>query len=36
VVALGLWQLGKKDVPVYDGGWAEWNVADDTPTEIAA
>jgi thiosulfate/3-mercaptopyruvate sulfurtransferase len=36
VAALGLWQLGRKDVPVYDGGWAEWNLADDTPTEIAA
>jgi thiosulfate/3-mercaptopyruvate sulfurtransferase len=36
VAAIGLWQLGKKDVPVYDGSWFEWQLADDTPAEIAA
>jgi thiosulfate/3-mercaptopyruvate sulfurtransferase len=31
VVALALHQLGRKDVAVYDGSWAEWGLADDTP-----
>ncbi len=35
LVALALFQLGKKEVPVYDGSWAEWNLMDDVPAEVA-
>ena len=35
VVALGLYLLGHKTAAVYDGSWAEWGLAEDTPT-IAA
>lgn len=31
VVALGLYQLGKKDVAIYDGSWAEWGGDLSTP-----
>jgi thiosulfate/3-mercaptopyruvate sulfurtransferase len=31
VVALALQLLGKEDGAVYDGSWAEWGLADDTP-----
>ena len=31
VLALSLYQLGKEDVAVYDGSWAEWAARDDTP-----
>ncbi|MCW2246539.1 thiosulfate/3-mercaptopyruvate sulfurtransferase [Azospirillum fermentarium] len=31
VLALGLYQLGKTDVAVYDGSWAEWGLPGDTP-----
>jgi thiosulfate/3-mercaptopyruvate sulfurtransferase len=31
VLALALHLLGKPDVAVYDGSWAEWGLADDTP-----
>jgi thiosulfate/3-mercaptopyruvate sulfurtransferase len=31
MVALALHQLGHKDAAVYDGSWAEWGLADDTP-----
>jgi thiosulfate/3-mercaptopyruvate sulfurtransferase len=31
VVALALQLLGKEDAAVYDGSWAEWGLADDTP-----
>jgi thiosulfate/3-mercaptopyruvate sulfurtransferase len=33
VLALALHLLGKTDVAVYDGSWAEWGLADDTPVE---
>ena len=28
--ALGLFLLGQKEVPVYDGSWSEWGARDDT------
>jgi len=31
VVALGLYRLGRRDVPVYDGSWTEWAGRSDTP-----
>lgn len=31
VLALSLYELGKEDVAVYDGSWAEWALRDDTP-----
>jgi thiosulfate/3-mercaptopyruvate sulfurtransferase len=36
VVALGLYMLGHKDAAVYDGSWAEWGLAEDTPVVAAA
>ncbi|WP_029006764.1 3-mercaptopyruvate sulfurtransferase [Azospirillum halopraeferens] len=33
VLVLGLHLLGRTDVPVYDGSWAEWGLPGDTPTE---
>ena len=33
--ALGLYLLGRKDVAVYDGSWAEWGLAEDTPAVAA-
>lgn len=35
VVALGLYLLGNKSTAVYDGSWAEWGLADDTPAAAA-
>lgn len=35
VVALALHRLGRADVPVYDGSWAEWSSAEDTPAVAA-
>jgi len=35
VIALGLYLLGHTDAAVYDGSWAEWGLAEDTPA-IAA
>ena len=31
--AFGLYLLGHENVPVYDGSWAEWGAADETPAE---
>lgn len=31
VVALALYLIGHKDAAVYDGSWAEWGLAEDTP-----
>jgi thiosulfate/3-mercaptopyruvate sulfurtransferase len=33
MLALGLHLIGKHDVAVYDGSWAEWGTAKDTPVE---
>jgi len=35
VVALGLYLLGRKTAAVYDGSWAEWGLAEDTPAVAA-
>jgi thiosulfate/3-mercaptopyruvate sulfurtransferase len=35
VVALGLHLLGHRTVAVYDGSWAEWELAEDTPAVAA-
>jgi thiosulfate/3-mercaptopyruvate sulfurtransferase len=35
VTALGLYLLGQKTVAVYDGSWAEWGLAEDTPAVAA-
>lgn len=33
VLALGLHELGREDVAVYDGSWSEWGSRRDTPVE---
>jgi thiosulfate/3-mercaptopyruvate sulfurtransferase len=33
MLALGLHLIGREDIAVYDGSWAEWGLADDTPAE---
>ncbi len=33
VLALALYQLGLKHVPLYDASWAEWGRLDDTPKQ---
>lgn len=33
VLALALYTLGHTDAAVYDGGWAEWGMLDDTPAQ---
>ena len=32
-LAFGLYLTGRDDVAVYDGSWAEWGLAEDTPVE---
>ncbi len=34
VVSLGLYLIGNKSVPVYDGSWSEWGAREDTPVEV--
>jgi thiosulfate/3-mercaptopyruvate sulfurtransferase len=36
LLALALAQVGRWDVAVYDGSWAEWGGRDDTPVTIGA
>jgi len=33
VVILALYQIGRTDVPMYDGSWSEWGRRPDTPTQ---
>lgn len=33
MLAFGLFLTGRSDVAIYDGSWAEWGLADDTPAE---
>ncbi len=35
ILALAFYELGKKDVSVYDGSWAEWGAMDGLPVEAA-
>jgi len=35
LVALALYRLGHPDVAIYDGSWAEWSRAEDTPAVAA-
>jgi len=35
IVALGLYLIGKKEVPVFDGSWAEWASKPDSPIETS-
>lgn len=34
-ISLGLYLLGQKDVPVYDGSWSEWGARNDTEKRTA-
>ncbi len=33
MLAFGLYLTGRTDVAIYDGSWAEWGLAEDTPVE---
>jgi thiosulfate/3-mercaptopyruvate sulfurtransferase len=35
ILALGLHLIGRDDVALYDGSWAEWGLPGDTPVETA-
>ncbi|HYD30347.1 MAG TPA: 3-mercaptopyruvate sulfurtransferase, partial [Azospirillaceae bacterium] len=36
VLAMSLYLLGREDVAVYDGSWAEWGLRDDLPVELGS
>lgn len=36
ILALGLHLIGREDVAVYDGSWAEWGSRDDAPAETGS
>jgi thiosulfate/3-mercaptopyruvate sulfurtransferase len=36
VLAFGLYLIGREDVAVYDGSWAEWGLPGDTPVATGA
>jgi thiosulfate/3-mercaptopyruvate sulfurtransferase len=36
ILALGLARIGRDDVAVYDGSWAEWGSSPDTPVATGA
>nr|CAD1834588.1 unnamed protein product [Ananas comosus var. bracteatus] len=36
IVALGLYRIGKPDIPVYDGSWTEWEAQPAAPIITAA
>lgn len=36
VLALALYTLGHRQAAVYDGGWAEWGLLDDTPAHATS
>jgi thiosulfate/3-mercaptopyruvate sulfurtransferase len=36
MLALGLYVLGRTNVAVFDGSWAEWEQAEDAPAVAAA
>lgn len=36
VLAFGAWLIGKRDIALYDGSWAEWGADRDTPKATGA
>jgi thiosulfate/3-mercaptopyruvate sulfurtransferase len=35
ILSLGLYLIGKKEVPVFDGSWTEWADNPDSPIETS-
>jgi len=33
VIVLALYQIGRTEIPMYDGSWAEWGRQPDTPKQ---